>query len=412
MDGFNELVSNGITRELPVFAITHAQVVIGVIDEVLCSPLTQPTQDQATSPGSPASDSPPKKKQRLLSQQITQELPTTTHTVGGAEPTNTENLYELHIVDYKTRRSSTIPLDEDSLSPRLQLMMYHRMLSSLLEPEAFDFDLLWRQLELDPTKPFSSQFLKQIRWQQRQIDPTDCNVHLDRLVSEWVSTVQRKRAGFMGVSQQLQLVYRRSVNAVKQQEKGKHEATETVDIDDPLEALVLQEELDLARAIEDSLSKMGHQEAAQVARHVAQNVKQVGPSSVGCTSAVWKDLISPSEPEQTNPALAWGIQQSLLNHARKALANSNSTYEPVVDPQVQEGTTSDISPIIGTKVFRMNDDELDPHIADILQWWLGARPPRGVDVSQTNRCFSCEYQSSCEWREQKAKEAVSRVQAW
>ncbi|KAG6380966.1 exonuclease V a 5' deoxyribonuclease-domain-containing protein [Boletus reticuloceps] len=386
MDGFNELVSNGITRELPVFAITHAQVVIGIIDEVLWSPLTK---DQATSPGSPALDSPPKKKQRLLSQQTApaaQELP---DTVGGAEPTKPENLYELHIVDYKTRRSSTIPLDEDSLSPRLQLMMYHRMLSSLLEPEAFDFDLLWRRLELDPTKPFSTQFLKQVHWEQRQIDPTDCNVHLDRLVSEWVSTVQRRRAGFMGVSQQLQLVYRR--------------------------------ELDLARAIEDSLSEMGHQEAAQVARHVAQNVKQVGPSSVGCTSAVWKDLISPSEPEQTNPALAWGIQQSLLTHARKALANSqqaSATYdetEPVVDAQVQGGT---ISPIIGTKEFRMNDDELDPHIADILQWWLGARPPRGVDVSQTNRCFSCEYQSSCEWREQKAKEAVrlasnrlSRVQA-
>jgi len=221
----------------------------------------------------------------------------------------------------------------------------------------------------------------------------------------------------MGISQQLQLVYRRSVNAGKQQEKGKH-----VDIDDPLEALVLQEELDLACAIEESLSEMGHQEAAQVARHVAQNVKQIGPSSVGCTSAVWKDLISPSKSEQSNPALAWAIQQSLLTNARKALANSqqaSATY--VADAsveQVQGGSTSDISPIIGTKEFKMNDDELDAHIADILQWWLGARPPRGVDLSQTNRCFTCEYQSSCEWREQKAKEAVrlgsnrSHIQAW
>lgn len=35
----------------------------------------------------------------------------------------------------------------------------------------------------------------------------------------------------------------------------------------------------------------------------------------------------------------------------------------------------------------MNDDELDTHLADVLQWWFGARPPRGVDVDQTNRCL-------------------------
>ena len=235
-----------------------------------------------------------------------------------AEPTNPGDLYELRILDYKTRRSSNIPLDEDALSPRLQLMMYHRMLSSLLEPEAFDFDLLWSRLSLNPTKPLSAQFLKDIRWEQRQVDPTDCDLHLNRLVSEWIATVQRHRAGLIGVSQQLQIVYRRPVDAGKQREKGKQKATETVDIDDPLEALALQDELDLARAIEESLSEMGHQEAGQVAHHVAQNVKQVGPSSVGRTSAVWKDLISPLDSGQTDPMLAWVIQQSLLTCAHNA----------------------------------------------------------------------------------------------
>ena len=239
------------------------------------------------------------------------QLPTAVNTGHGAEPTDPADLYELRIVDYKTRRSSNIPLDEDALSPRLQLMMYHRMLSSLLEPEAFDFDLLWNRLNLDPTKPLSARFLKDIHWEQRQLDPTDCNVHLNRLVSEWICTVQRKCAGLIGISQQLQIIYRQSVFAGKQRDKGKQKATEAVDLDDPLEALALQEELDLSRAIEESLSEMGHQEAGQVAHHVAQNVKQVGPSSVGCTSAVWKDL---------DPTLAWAIQQSLLTCAHKAHA--------------------------------------------------------------------------------------------
>lgn len=55
--------------------------------------------------------------------------------------------------------------------------------------------------------------------------------------------------------------------------------------------------------------------------------------------------------------------------------------------QSQMETTLDISPIIGKKEFEMNDEELDAHIADVLQWWLGARPARGVDIGQTNRCL-------------------------
>ncbi|KAF8560133.1 hypothetical protein OG21DRAFT_1492534 [Imleria badia] len=426
LDGFSQLISDGITRELPVFAITHGQVVLGVIDEVLRLPLTH---DQAISPRSPSSTpsgSPPKKKPRLLSLSMQQiypsavELPTATNAGGGAESANEEQ-YELRIVDYKTRRSSNLPLDEDSLSPRLQLMMYHRMLSSVLKPEAFDFDLLWSRLNLNPTEPFSSQFLKDIHWEERQVDPADCNVHLNRLVSEWISTVQRKSAGLIGISQQLQIVYCRSVYAGKR-DKEKYKATETVHMDDPLEALVNQEELDLARAIELSLIEMGQQDAGHVAHLVAQNVKQVGLSSVGRTSAVWKDLVSPLDSGKTDPAVAWAIQQSLLTCARKAHAQVpankllaeahddplfDETKPVVTKEQVQEGTTLDISPIIGKKEFKMNDDELDARIADVLQWWFGARPARGVDVGQTNRCFTCEYQDSCEWREQKAKESVA-----
>lgn len=286
--------------------------------------LTQGSQDQVISPTSPSSvppDSPPKKKQRLQENTtLGLDSPTRTSAIPidrAAEPTKQTtlaasacipgDLYELRIVDYKTRRSLNIPLDEDSLSSRLQLMMYHRMLSSLLEPEAFDFDLLWSRLNLDPTKLFSTQFLKDIVWEQRQVDPTDCNVHLNRLVSEWIATVQRQRPTLIGVSQRLQIVYRRSVFVEKRRGKGKHKATETVDVDDSLEALVLQEELDLARAIEESVCEMGHGEAGQVAHRVAQNVKQVG------TSSGWKVLTG-----QTDPTLAWAIQQSVLTCVHEA----------------------------------------------------------------------------------------------
>lgn len=241
---------------------------------------------------------------------------------------------ELRIIDYKTRRSPNIPVDEDSLSPRLQLMMYHRMLSSLLEPEAFDFDLLWSRLSLDPTKAFSAQFVKDIVWEQRKMDSVDSAVHLNHLVSEWISTVRRKRPEILGVSQQLQLIYRRSGFAGKQQGK---KVVEPGDIEDPLEALLLQEELALAHAIEESLGQMGHQEITQVAYDVAQNIKQVGPASKGRTSAVWKELIAPAS-DQSDLTLAWAIQHSLLACAHKACAETpaKQTKENPGENQVLE----------------------------------------------------------------------------
>ena len=200
---------------------------------------------------------------------------------------------QLRLRDHKTRRSPNIPIDQDALSSRLQLMLYHRMLSTLLAPEAFDFALLWTRLGLDPTKPFSPQFLKDIAC------TADGHVHLNYLVSEWTSTVQRHRPHILGVSQHLQLVYRRSP-----QDTGKQKASEPADIEDPLDALVLQEELELALAIEQSLSDIAHQATGQVARHV-------GPSSPGRTAAI----VSPSDPD---PTLACALQQSLLDCAHKA----------------------------------------------------------------------------------------------
>ncbi|KAF9245884.1 exonuclease V [Melanogaster broomeanus] len=468
IDGLNELVVNGLTRELPVFTITHAQVVFGVIDEVFRSPLTPEIQEEnlrtrpaATGPpGSPA-----KKKQRRsispLQQWMTSFLPEPQTKVGGPpDPTleateavvhpgqfttpvgsscTSSDAYELRIIDYKTRQASYVPRDDETLSPRLQLMLYHRMLSSVLAPDSFDFDLLWRRLKLDPTKRFSDRFVRDIKWDSR-IDTTPKkvdHVDLNLLVAEWTSAVHSERAErslVRCVSPELQIVYRRSVLAGKWRGKGRDEARETLDMDNPLEALMVQEELDIARAVEDSLRHIGRHvgEASRLAQSVAQNIKQAGSSNIGNTDVAWKLLVSPSSLEKEDSELAWAIQQSLLDtaHGREPMFgkyNWHSPYDSVDDePPIngtksrtaepedrsEEQTTSDIFPIIGTKEFRMNDSLLDAHLADVLEWWHGARPARGVEVTQTNRCFTCEYRDSCEWREKKAKEAAAMITAF
>jgi exonuclease V len=227
-----------------------------------------------------------------------------------------DDAYELRVIDYKTRKASYIPPDEESLSPRLQLMLYHRMLSSVLAPETFDFEVLWERLNLDPTKPFSDRFLQDLKWGNRMNN--DCHVDLNCLVAEWTSTVHSERtrgSRLTGVSPELQIVYRRSVFAGK----GKGKARETVDIDDPLEALAFQEELDIARGIEESLRQICHDrdEASRLAQVVAQNVKQARSSDVG---VAWKQVVNPSGSEQEDYDLAWAIQQSLLSCADNARA--------------------------------------------------------------------------------------------
>ncbi|KIJ66183.1 hypothetical protein HYDPIDRAFT_128779 [Hydnomerulius pinastri MD-312] len=464
IEGFNELRINGLTRELPVFTITHGQVVLGVIDEVTRSPLSPENQGQysaAKRSPTPPPGSPAKKKQRRFAspsqQQITTFFP---GSPGKAESSSSDanevsedsamviqsdavdrpqpgssssrDAYELRIIDYKTRKAHYIPPDEETLSSRLQLMLYHRMLSSVLAPEAFDFDHFWRRMNLKPTKPFSDQFLKDIKWSSLA-DTTfdeDLRVDLERLVAVWISTVhseRTERAHLKGINPELQIVYRKSLGATKGKGKGKDKGKgkETAETEDPLEALALQEELDLARAIEQSLRHIGHEEgeAINLSQLVAQNVKQAGSSNSGGASAAWKQLVNPSGAEQEDSELAWAIQQSLLSCAQNArdqaagtssvphgdAANSgpssSRSRSPTLEPESEgeEHTTSDI---IGTKEFLMNDGQLDTHLANVLEWWLGTRPARGVEVAQSNRCFTCEYRESCEWREQKAAEAA------
>lgn len=72
-----------------------------------------------------------------------------------------------------------------------------------------------------------------------------------------------------------------------------------------------------------------------------------------------------------------------------------------------EEDISGLSTILGIKKFLMDEDRLDAHLRDVLQWWLGFRPPRGVELAQSSRCGTCEYRESCEWRERKAFEASS-----
>lgn len=64
----------------------------------------------------------------------------------------------------------------------------------------------------------------------------------------------------------------------------------------------------------------------------------------------------------------------------------NGTLPDQNDDSPVEEDTSGLSTILGTRKFFMDEDRLDAHLKDILQWWLGFRLPRGVELAQSSRC--------------------------
>ena len=77
--------------------------------------------------------------------------------------------YSLHLSDTKTRTRPTLPPEEDAFAGRIQLMLYHRLLSNALSAsqpdiassQPLDFDAFWRKAGVDPTRRFSDSFLLQ-----------------------------------------------------------------------------------------------------------------------------------------------------------------------------------------------------------------------------------------------------------
>ncbi|KAF7302809.1 hypothetical protein MKEN_01242800 [Mycena kentingensis (nom. inval.)] len=69
----------------------------------------------------------------------------------------------IRVSDTKTRRTDTLPSDEDAEPAKLQLMVYYRLLRAQLDQTTpFDYPTLWTALHLDPAAPFSPEFLAQL----------------------------------------------------------------------------------------------------------------------------------------------------------------------------------------------------------------------------------------------------------
>lgn len=268
---------------------------------------------------------------------------------------------ELSILDTKTRRSNWLPSDDDAYSSRMQLMLYHHLLSALLAP-TFPFHAFWERIRANPFAELSDAFLLQcgLAHETDGVVVQKYFSSLDDLTNLWHTTLNSMHV--RGLSPTLEIVYRAQSKRGKLKDDFAAADREARDIARALASSIREcdNDPDLERAIAESLRDMG---PATKANDGGSDARSSSPRLSGKTQALWYA----QQTESKAMGDAWPVK-----------ASSSSLPDP--PPQPKEPG------IIGRKSFAFDEDALNAHVKNVMQWWHGERTPRGVDIEHVHRC--------------------------
>ncbi|KAI0094387.1 exonuclease V a 5' deoxyribonuclease-domain-containing protein [Irpex rosettiformis] len=385
INSVHSLVENGVCREMPVFGLARGELVRGVIDEVVREPLIttstiydtqnkrKRTRGMTSLPSTPTKPRKPPKlsknqspSQTLITESFSPVKPTSTPTPRLPEPQ-----FHLMISDTKSRMHPCIPPDSDTLGGRLQLMVYHHLLSALVAPRgtplALNFTKIWKMGKVVSTKEFSEKF----REDAALPDEVKC---LDDLVAMWYNVVEM--LSVKRVSSRLSIEWRVLESRLypKRWEGGK---------------------------------KGGDEDEAEVAEVLKMLDEKVKSSQARSLPLQGPEVEEITKDEIVDGVGVKGVQKGKKKAKGKGKGKGKSVESSSSDSDEDLGQHKSVK--FGTTEFEQDSQQLNDHLRDILMLWNGQRQPRGVDVTLTRRCDTCAYKFGCEWREQKAAEAVEKV---
>ena len=269
--------------------------------------------------------------------------------------------YSLHLSDTKTRVRPTLPPDEDAYASRIQLMLYHRLLSNLLataEPsiphlQAVDFNLLWERAGVDPQRKFSVPFMNQAGLSSSDDSSTDQSPYLsglsclDDLTAAWRHAVEA--LNIVGIDNTLTLVYRSQSSTRRRPGKGKYKAKDQDERKSRGQeydstSLSDQEAHDLAAAIQASINDMQPENGAddELIRAIRESLKDAVRSGIAEDGELVGNLVHISGPP----------------------ISEMSSFATEIPPGELEAMTSEKSVPTGLDAFA-NDP--DPDLAQALQ---------------------------------------------
>ncbi|KAH9081484.1 exonuclease V a 5' deoxyribonuclease-domain-containing protein [Lactarius deliciosus] len=375
------LTELGFCREMPVFGFVQDQAIIGIIDEVLLKPASEPEAEpnsinkrtRASTPGTPQKSKRPRKASPPQSE------------LTDISPSPRPMMNELSLLDTKTRRSNSLPSDDDAYSSRMQLMLYHHLLSALLAP-TFSFNAFWEKIQVDPLAQLSDAFLLQsgLARESDGIVVLGYPSCLDDLADLWRVTI----------------VYR------TQPKRGTRYDFAVAD----------REARDIARAIASSIRDDNHDPDLQ--RAIAESLRDIAPATdipaAPADDGKNAQLSSPRAMERPSDKtrVPWYAREGVTEETEsKAMGSAwpmevpSALGEPSSSSERDSPLSPEASRIIGRKSFSFDEGAMNAHVQNVMQWWRGERAPRGVDIEHVRRCSSCEYREGCEWRDMKAKEA-------
>lgn len=283
----------------------------------------------------------------------------------------------LRISDTKTRDTPTVPTERNSMQARTQLMLYHRLLSSLVQSSPdldrnanhLDFDVFWLRVGVDPYEPFSDGFCE-----QTELSTYGAAAHTPELQTPSVQNKDGKRTqfclnilvdflkksihllGITSVDPTLALNYRRRTTYGRKKRRRTGEARG--------QGMSSLEENELDQAIIASLVQADHDDPA-LAYAIAESLRAEGATGNKI-------------PEQT-PIHPSGSPS-------KRDAESDPDESEVNSSNGAEEGRDQGSEIIGSTSFLMDDATLDARLEKVLDWWHGIRLPEGVELEDTGRC--------------------------
>jgi hypothetical protein len=88
----------------------------------------------------------------------------------------------------------------------------------------------------------------------------------------------------------------------------------------------------------------------------------------------------PSSPSVTDSLVGFG-------HECKGWRRDQLIYELGTGTSKPEEPQPKTPGVIGRKSFTFDEAAMQAYVRDVLQWWRGERPPRGVNVEHSHRCL-------------------------
>jgi exonuclease V len=346
-------------------------------DEVLFKPVLEQSnkRTRTSAPGTPRKS---KKPRESSPPQLTIFFPPSpkdkVRKSKSASPSPHPMVNELSILDTKTRRSNWLPSDDDAYSSRMQLMLYHHLLSALLAP-TFSFNAFWEKIRADPFAQLSDAFLLQSGLARGGSDGVVVQKYhscLDDLTDLWRTTLRSMNV--RGLSPALEIVYR----AQPKRSTLNHFAVaerEARDIAHAIASSMRDTDSDLERAIAESLRDMVPATDADDGGNARSSSPRATERPSDKTKVPW--YVREGAIEQTEPK-AMGSAWPMEVPSSPGEPSSSSERDVLPPPEAPR--------IIGRKHFTFDEDTMHAHVQNVMKWWRGERAPQGVDIEHVRRC--------------------------